>query len=244
MQSLCWINGTFTFDPHVSAHDRGLLVADGLFETMRVQGSEVADFDAHFARLKAGLEAFDLSIRFSKDALQAAAKTLIERVQLFGHLGRMRLTVTRGVPGQHATVLISLTPQKVPDHPLELVLTEVIRIAGNPSSRYKTLAYTDNFFAQRQVAREGHNRVAVLCNQWGRIACASIGNVFVKVDDTWLTPSVAAGALPGITRGKLLAAGVYDGRPVAEGLVTKTQFLESEVLLTNVLRGVEKGSAV
>jgi len=243
MRRLCWINGTWTFEPHVSAHDRGLLVADGLFETMRVENGALADFDAHFTRLSEGLEAFNLQVSCSKEELQVAANTLIEQVPELGNLGRLRLTVTRGVPGLEATVIMSLTPQKLPVRPLELILTDVIRIAGNPSSRYKTLSYTDNFFAQRQVEQVGENRIAVMCNQWGRVACASIGNLFVRVDSTWLTPAVSEGALPGITRGKLLKVGIYNGLPVKEGLVTKAQFLEGEVLLTNVLRGVEKGSA-
>ena len=243
MHSLSWINGTYTYEPHVSAHDRGLLVADGLFETMRVENGEVADFDAHFTRLSGGLEAFNLKVSYSEEELRAAAKTIVEGVPLGGNLGRLRLTVTRGVPAHKATVFMSLRPQNLPSHPLELILTDIIRVAGNPSSRYKTLAYTDNFFAQRQVEQVGKNRIAVMCNQWGRVACASIGNLFVRVDSTWLTPTVSEGALPGITRGKLLKVGIYNGLPVKEGLVTKAQFLEGEVLLTNVLRGVEKGSA-
>ncbi|MFK8056535.1 MAG: aminotransferase class IV [Saprospiraceae bacterium] len=241
MLPLCWINGTLTFEPHLSAHDRGLLVADGLFETIRVERGEVVDFSAHFARLSGGLQAFDLTIKYTEHDLLAAAHQLLERVPLDNTLGRLRLTVTRGVPGKGSTVFMTLVPQKNPTAPLALVLTDVIRIAGNPTSKYKTLAYTDNFYAQRQVAKENENRIAVLCNQWGRVACGSIGNVFVKHEGVWLTPSVSEGVLPGITRGKLLAAGTYLGLPVIEGEITVDAFLEGEALLTNVLRGVERG---
>jgi branched-chain amino acid aminotransferase len=244
MRALCWINGTFTYQPQVSAHDRGLLVADGLFETMRVENGELADFDAHYARLSSGLKAFQLPISYNQDQLRNAAKELIQRRSLGEALCRLRLTVTRGVPGNSPSVFMSLVPQSPPATPLEVVLTGIVRVAGNPSSRYKTLAYTDNFFAQRQVMQEGKNRVAVFCNQWGRVACASIGNVFVQTKSVWLTPPVSEGALPGITRAKLLAAGVYHGTAVREGVVSVDAFLNGEVLLTNVLRGVERATAV
>jgi len=238
MRSLSWINGVFSYDPHVSAHDRGLLVGDGVFETIRVEYGDVADFDAHFARLSSGLTAFELPHTYSKEQLLAAARALIAKVSIGNELCRLRLTVTRGAPDASSTVFMSLSPQTLSLHPLELVLTDIVRVAGNPSSKYKTLAYTDNFFAQRQVAQQGKNRVAVLCNQWGRVACASIGNVFVKVGREWLTPTVVEGALPGISRGKLLAAGIYEELPVKEGSVTVEDFLRGDVLLTNVLQGV------
>ncbi len=241
MQGLCWINGTFTHLPQVSAHDRGVLVADGVFETMRVEKGAVADFDAHCARLFEGLKGLKLTIFYSKEQLLQAIEELISKRALGDVLCRLRLTVTRGKPNSSSTIFMSLVPQKLPQKPLELVLTDVMRAAGNPSSRYKTLAYTDNFFAQRLVEVEGKNRIAVMCNQWGRVACGSIGNVFVKVGNEWLTPSVEEGALPGITRGKLLSTGRYNGLPVIEGQVTVEQFLNGELLLTNVLRGIEHG---
>lgn len=243
METVCWINGDFVTDPLVSIQDRGLLVADGLFETIRVEQGEIADFDAHFSRLASGLEAFKLSINFTEAEIREAALELIKRVPSADELGRLRLTVTRGIPGKGSTVFMSLVPYHRTEAPLELVLTNVIRVAGNPSSRHKTLAYTDNFFAQRQVELIGKNRLALLCNQWGRVACASIGNVFVRSNDTWLTPPISEGALPGITRGKLLTTGIYKGLPVLEQSISVDKFLSGEVLLTNVLRGVEHGTS-
>ena len=243
MRALCWINGIFTYEPQVSTHDRGLLVADGLFETMRVEQNVVVDFDAHYDRLANGLRVFQLPIFYSREQLQNAANELIQKRSLGGILCRLRLTVTRGVLGSSSTVFMSLVPQTPSTNPLELVLTDIVRVAGNPSSRYKTLAYTDNFFAQRQVEVANENRIAVLCNQWGKVACASIGNVFVRIEDAWITPPVVEGALPGITRRKLLATDIYQGLPVREGVVTVEAFLNEEALLTNVLRGVEHASA-
>lgn len=240
MQDLCWINGTFTFEPHISAQDRGLLLADGLFETIRVERGEVADFEAHFARLSVGLKAFEIGLRYGQNELLAAAYELMHKATFGDQLGRLRLTVTRGAIGGESTAFMSLVPYVPPTAPLELVLTDIIRVAGNPSSQHKTLAYTDNMFAQRKVEQTGKNRIAVLCNQWGRVACASIGNVFVKVGSEWLTPTFAEGALPGITRAKLLRAGAFDGLPVREGEVTVDTFLAGEALLTNVLRKVER----
>ena len=57
-----WIDGDQVTDAGhaVSAFDRGLTLADGVFETMRVLGGVAPLVDAHFARLTAGAERLGL----------------------------------------------------------------------------------------------------------------------------------------------------------------------------------------
>jgi branched-chain amino acid aminotransferase len=52
-----WQNGRIFMpeEAHVSIADRGLLLGDGLFETMAVHNAQVFDLDAHLERLASGL---------------------------------------------------------------------------------------------------------------------------------------------------------------------------------------------
>jgi hypothetical protein len=62
-----WVNGERcdSSSPHVSARDRGLTLADGLFETMRVRRGQVFRLDRHLARLRDGLFALGIPPRRS-----------------------------------------------------------------------------------------------------------------------------------------------------------------------------------
>ena len=235
---LSWINGEITSKPEVSGYDRGLLLADGLFETMRVEGNRVHDFEAHMQRLSEGMVTYQLALPYAQSALHEAAVELIDVSKLQGELARLRLTLTRGSVHTPPAVLLILSREVLPEGPLNLVFSSVIRPAGNPSSRHKTLGYTDLMYAQRAIASpEDPNRLAVVCNEWGRVVCASIGNLYVLRQGTWVTPYVSEGALPGITRARLLRDG-FEGMPVEEGLISQDEFLSARCLCSNVLRGV------
>jgi branched-chain amino acid aminotransferase len=53
-----FVNGVRQLEdaPHVSARDRGLMLGDGLFETMRAHGGTIFALDRHLARLRHGLD--------------------------------------------------------------------------------------------------------------------------------------------------------------------------------------------
>ena len=81
-------------DAHVSIADRGLLLGDGVFETMAVSDSRIFDLDAHLERLASGLDVLgfagsvDIAKLRSGIARYIAAKDASCAV--------LRLTVTRG----------------------------------------------------------------------------------------------------------------------------------------------------
>jgi branched-chain amino acid aminotransferase len=60
-----WVNGErqSSSSRHISAGDRGLTLADGVFETMRANGGTVFRLDRHLARLVHGLTTLDIPAR-------------------------------------------------------------------------------------------------------------------------------------------------------------------------------------
>ena len=181
------------------------------------------------ARLREALHYFRLPISYSAKELEACAKTLLATAPPdCDH--RLRITVVRR--GQAASVTMAYAPLGPPPEGIELVPTDIIRAAGNPTARFKTLAYTDHLVAQRDLKP---GQMALLCNQWGRVACGAYANVFVRRGGVWVTPSVAEGALPGVVRAELLAKGAVEGR------VELAEMREAEVLVTNSLIGAVPG---
>lgn len=72
----------------------------------------------------------------------------------------------------------------------------------------------------------------------GRLTEGAITNLFVCRRGRVLTPAAAGGLLPGIARGRLLAAGRLSGRPVEEADLRPEDLTDAEeAFVTNAARG-------
>lgn len=219
-----WQDGSFVSVGHPAMYD-GYGLADGVFETVAFRQNRLERWEAHVARLRRALDFFRLRVTHTEEALEASAKTLLEAAPP-GRDYRLRITVARR--GGGASVTMAYAPIGPAPAGVVLVASDIIRVAGNPSSQFKTLAYVDHLVAQRDLAT---GQMALLCNQWGRVACATYANVFVERDGRWVTPSVAEGALPGVVRGEWLGEGAVEGQVEVEEL------REGRIFVTNSLMG-------
>ncbi|MBN2753167.1 MAG: aminotransferase class IV [Rhodospirillaceae bacterium] len=204
----------------IASNDRGFLLGDGLFETLRVQSGQVVALDRHLARLAEGLEVLGFGV-LPLDPVQAIAATLVANQVING---MVRLTVSRGggirgvLPPETpsltvlvtaATVVPVTTPQRV------MVSRRTRRNEMSPLSRLKTLNYLDSILARQEAVAAGMDDAIVL-NTKGRVAETTSANLLLRLDGGWVTPPVADGALPGTARARLLAAGCIVERSLSE----------------------------
>lgn len=221
--SMVWLNGELlpTGTARIDPADRGFTLGDGLFETIRVTGGTAPRLDRHLARLRASAAVLELPIPFTDPALAAAVAAVIAAQDATDAV--VRLTVTRGTGARgvlppadpHPTVLITLAPAGPPAGPVEAVIAQdTRRNEHSPLSRLKTLNYLDSILARREAARRGAGE-ALLLNSAGRLAEASVANLFIVVNGTLLTPPVADGALPGVRRALILERGGVEERPLS-----------------------------
>jgi branched-chain amino acid aminotransferase len=201
--------------------DRGFLLADGLFETIRVTANAPAHLLRHLVRLRVGAAILALLLPWSDDELAGALAAVIAANQ---HVGSLRLTATRGsgprgvLPPATATptLLITAAPLAPPSAPARPVIARgTCRNERSPLARIKSLGYGDGILARQEAARAGADD-ALLLNTRGTIAEATAASLFLRRDGRWLTPPVADGALPGIARGLLLEAGFAQEHSVTE----------------------------
>ena len=66
------------------------------------------------------------------------------------------------------------------------------------------MGYGDNILARREAIDRGVDD-AIMLNTEGHVACATVGNVFARVDGAWITPPKADGILPGLARKRFIA---------------------------------------
>jgi branched-subunit amino acid aminotransferase/4-amino-4-deoxychorismate lyase len=246
---MIWLNGTYhdTPDKLVDLDDRGLLLADGLFETMLVRDGKAVFLQEHLARLQKGLRLFGFEVSLSQSELEEVVRTLSAP---HDGQGAVRLTVTRGggvrgivppVADVTPTVFMSCAPLPVAsDESISLVISKVRRNEGSPVSNIKSISYTDNILARQEAMAQGADE-AIMLNNEGKVACASVANVFVILPDKSLvTPPLSAGCLAGVTRQKVFCLAKNLGLEVFVAPVSVTMLEESYVFLTNSLMGLRK----
>jgi branched-chain amino acid aminotransferase len=212
---IVWLNGALVAAEaaRIDPADRGLLLGDGLFETLRVAEGRPRHTARHLARIQAGARLLRLDLP-EEDELHQALAALIAAQGLTQ--GVLRLTVTRG-PGprgllppqpQRPTVLVTAAPLPPPASPVDVIIARsMTRDAHSPLSRVKSLNYLPSILARLEAEERGAAD-ALLLNQAGLLAESSAATIFLHRNGAWLTPRLEDGALPGIRRAVLLEAGL------------------------------------
>jgi branched-chain amino acid aminotransferase len=197
---------------HIAPSDRGFLLADGIFETIRASAGALLWLEDHLTRLRAGATLLGIPVPLPDDAIGAGLRALIQKNDLPD--GAVRLTLTRGPsarrglwpPDQPATPTLigSVAPLAAPATARLIFCASTRRNEFSPLSRIKYLAYGDAILAKREALAKGGTD-AVLCNTGGNVSCCTVGNIFARNDKGWVTPRLSDGALPGLARARVLA---------------------------------------
>ncbi|NOX95560.1 MAG: hypothetical protein GXP04_10855 [Alphaproteobacteria bacterium] len=246
-----WLNGDYRADVEaINISDRGLLLGDGVFETLLIRDGVAAFQDEHLARLRGGLEALQI-IADLPDDVGAVFQALIKKSGLENSLASLRISVTRGPAGRglkfskkmgYPTTLI--TVQEMPrmsargNTRVALKVSQFARSENSITARHKTLNYLDNILAHNDALDSGADD-AVMLNGAGRVACAPTSNIYI-IDDTGVirTPPIEEGALSGIVRALLLQSVVETGVEICEVPVELVMLQEGHVFLSNSLSGL------
>lgn len=219
--------------------DRGLLLGDGLFETVLAVDGQSPHLAAHLDRMAKGCEV--LGLPFDR----AEAERRVREVTPAEGRFAVRLTLTAGSGGRGLDrpsvplprLFATAAPSAPVTEPAKLMVATNRRNEGSPASRLKTLSYLDNVLARAEARAAGADD-AVMLNNRGEVACAGAANLFWVVEGRLFTSRLDCGVLPGITRARLMAL-----EAVEEVVATVETLLRAEaVFLTNSLIGVRPAS--
>src|SRR5437763_4148387 len=227
----------------VSVYDHGLLYGDGVFEGIRVYNGKVFKHKEHIDRLYESARAIALEIPMSREAMMEAVNATVKANNKVE--GYIRLLVTRGVGNlgldprkcQPNIVVIvddiSLYPQELYDHGMEIVTAATIRNHPNAvNPRVKSLNYLNNILAKIEAIRAGCLE-AIMLNHKGEVAECTGDNLFLMKRGRLTTPPTDAGILEGITRNLVLELARAAGVPTFEATLTRHDvYTADEVFLT------------
>jgi len=218
--------------------DRGLLLGDGVFETIRVEQGRPLLFERHLRRLSNATE----TLGFAAPIKEVRSKVRAALAESSDGFHSLRMTVTRGVgprgllppDNPQPTVLVSMSPAGArPNAVVHASLSGVRRNAASPSTQIKSLAYLDNILARQQAAPGCED--VIMLNTDGFPACTSIGNMLALTNQGWVTPAFEIGGiLPGIVREVLIEKG-----HVRETRLTLAEARRLPLARSNSLVGVQ-----
>jgi len=242
-----WLNGELCAadKARLSVDERGFLLGEAAFETMRWRARAIRRWPRHRARLEGGLYFLGVPVP-DLDGIETAAAQLADALDITD--GVLRLTVGGGsegvgvvrTPDTSPTLLLTLRPRPAPPAALRLAVLDGVRRGGLASERFKLSGYADNIAARRLAAAKGAD-MAVMLGPDGRTpACADTANLFwIDAEGRVVTPPVKAGALPGTTRAAILEAAVKSGVSIEEASDQSAAFHDAvAACVTNAVMGV------
>ncbi len=212
MEEIVYLNGALIprSQAKISAFDHGFLYGYGLFETMRAYNGKIFLLDRHVKRLGQSADWLGMGRALADVDLEQAFMDTLKANNL--KEARLRLTVTRGEAGPFpggeqdaaATVLVAATAYtSLPDAAYEkgykALISSFRRDSQSLLSGLKSTSYLLSVLARKGAESAGMDE-ALLLNERDVIAEGSISNVFFIRQGELVTPPVASGILPGITR--------------------------------------------
>ena len=231
-------------EAHLSPGQMGLLMGWGVFTTLRIYAGKPFAFDRHWARLSRDAVRLGMKLGHEQEAVRLAVIKLAEanarpegaaRVSFVKNHGGLwaqagdrpetdLLIFTREMAKWPAASRLKLQPH--------MIYSET-RLAGA-----KMLSWVQNAALLEQAHTEGFDDVLLL-NESGHIAECTSANFFLVRGGKVLTPPLATGCLPGITRSVLLKVVPQTGLELLEENLTPEDLSSAtEVFITSTTREV------
>jgi len=247
---LVFLNGQFLPETEamVPLNDRGWLLGDGIFETVRVANGRAFRLAQHLERFVRGANFLKIQPPFLPKEIQQFAAQLIADNNFFE--GVLRVTLTRGVgprgysiKGTHSPTF-AMTLHPLPNdsvvEPVQWTLaTSTFRIpASDGAAGFKTTSKITNILARAEAEEKGADE-ALLLNTNGEVAETAGGNIFWVYNDKICTVPTGRGVLPGITRAVVLELCQVLGLPTNKCVIKPEQLRRADgIFVTQSLLGI------
>ena len=207
--------------------DRGLLLADGLFETLLVEAGHAWLLEEHLGRWQSSATLLGLPPPPGAATVQPLIAAAIERSGIgtaLGSSGALRLNWSHGSgargidPPRNASTSfwLQLSASKPCFEPVRVIVSPTeTRSATSLLSRCKSFAYGASIQARRQALEAGADD-ALLASSAGGLCCGTSANLLVCRGGSWITPPLSSGCLPGVMRQRGLDRGLITEAPANE----------------------------
>jgi branched-chain amino acid aminotransferase len=240
-----WANGVLLDEDaaRVSPFDHGVLVGDGVFETVRVYDGVPFAWRRHLDRLGHSARGLGLVVP-DRTELRAAADAVLRANKLAD--ARLRITITGGLAplgserGESPpTVLVAATDLRPHPATSAVVVVPWTRNERGAVAGLKTISYAENVRALAYAHEHGAGE-AIFANTRGELCEATGSNIFLVRDGAVVTPPAESGCLLGVTRALVLELCDELGVTGAEPVLAVDALAEAdEAFLTSTVREIQ-----
>jgi branched-chain amino acid aminotransferase len=236
-----WLDGRLYDDPReatIAGTDHGLVVGDGVFETLKVTEQGAFAVSRHLNRMSRSAAA--LSLPAPDHTLIREAINAVLEGRDFGR-GKLRITYTGGsgpLGSETAygppTLIVALAPA-APAPPLTSIVTAPwTRNERGALTGVKSTSYAENVRGLRYAAERGASE-AIFLNTVGHVCEGTGTNIFLVFGDTIVTPPLSSGPLVGITRELIMKWSSIDERELTHEEAKRA----NEVFITSSMRDIQ-----
>tara|TARA_B100000965_G_scaffold378318_1_gene373121 strand:- start:2522 stop:3352 length:831 start_codon:yes stop_codon:yes gene_type:complete len=210
-EKLGWINGHWgNFkDLKLPINDRGLNFADGIFETILILNGRPQLLNEHLSRWEKSAHVLGMNPPPSPEWLRSLIEDGINQSELNHKNGVIRINWTRGASNKRGidfsnTSLnhfwLEIDYNEPSFESISTIISQTERRNSFSKLSYcKTFSYNQSIQARIEAKKAGCND-ALLLNTQGEICCSTTANILVRRENSWLTPLLKSGCLPGIMR--------------------------------------------
>jgi branched-chain amino acid aminotransferase len=227
--------------------DRGFLYGDAVFEALRTFRGVPDALDRHLERLESSCSI--LGIKLGVSRAQLSREVALALAHADGPEAYIRIMVTRGdrpesLPPRGAgaarrvVIVRTFTPTAL-DHVHTITLMSCIAPPSALWAGAKPSAYINNLLAIGKAQAADADDALLLGAQGELLEGATSSAFLVNAVGEVLTPPVALGILPGITRERVLQCARQSGLTARERLLTIHDVYRcSEMFMTSSVRGL------
>jgi branched-chain amino acid aminotransferase len=237
---IIYANGKYTSQKKLifDISDRGLLLGDGVFDTMLYQNNELTYYNDHYKRLKTAAKLLSFNFNLTNEQLKNIITNLIKKNNFQNKQIAIRTNITRGVSKRgldfdksHKVgiyIKLNLIPKSLFMKSIKLGIANIRRNSTSPISQNKTLNYLDNVIEKNRAAKNGYED-AIFLNINEKVSCTTTSNIFYVQKNKIYTPPLKDGVLNGVMREQFLKKKIATTQTTSLNNLLKSDY----IFLTN-----------
>ena len=242
---IIYANGKYTSQKKLTfdISDRGLLLGDGVFDTMLYQNNELIYYNDHYKRLKTAAKLLSFNFKLTNEQLKNIITNLIKKNNFQNKQIAIRTNITRGVSKRgldfdksHKVgiyIKLNLIPKSLFMKSIKLGIANIRRNSTSPISQNKTLNYLDNVIEKNRAAKNGYED-AIFLNINEKVSCTTTSNIFYVQKNKIYTPPLKDGVLNGVMREQFLKKKIATTQTTSLNNLLKSDY----IFLTNSVFGI------
>ncbi len=238
--SLVWWDGGLVpeADARLSARALGVQYGYGLYETLRSYDGVLFRVGDHVERIVCAGERIGLHTP-ARESIESAVHAVLNAHRATDAVLRISLfaVAASGAPapaasdGAASALLVTAGPvpdwSDARDRGVRVIVSAARRDVTSPLAGLKTTSSLSALLARREAALQGADDALFLTHD-GRVSEFTAANVFFVRDGVLLTPSLACGCLPGVTRAVVLSLAPRLGLSASDGAFTLADLHSAE----------------